>query len=407
VAAARALAEVDGGAHVEDVLARVAPAEARDRALAWFLALGVLRHRGQVDAALRSVLTRPIGSLDPAVRAAVRLGVFEKLFGRAAPHAVVHQAVEVAKATGAGRAKGLVNAVVRRARAEPNLAPHEALDHPAWIVARWTERYGAAATAAWCAANREPAPLVIVAPDPEAVAAQLRDAGQPTAPVRLGVRELPGALRLEAPEGAVTDLPGFAEGAFWVQDPAAIAVADLVGAKPGMRVLDACAAPGGKTLRLLTAGAEVVAVDSKGPRLQRLRAALERMGLTATLRHHDWREGPLPDAGAPFDAVLVDAPCTGLGTLRRHPEIRWRRQLTDLVSVPPVQAAILSAASEHVRPGGVLVYAVCSPEPEEGRAIVDAFLATHPSFREIEQLHTAPPVDGEDAHAAVRMVRAG
>lgn len=405
VAAARALAEVDAGAHVEDVLAKLAPRDPRDRGLAWFLALGVLRHRNQVDAAIRPVLSRPLGGLDPAVRAAVRIGVFEKLFGRAAPHAVVHQAVEVAKAIGAGRARGLVNAVVRRAVAVPDLAPHEALDHPAWVVERWTQRYGADATRAWCEANREPAPLVVVSRDAPALQARWDAASVPCSPATLGGEPLAGALRLDAPEGAVTDLPGFDEGAFWVQDPAAVAVADLVGAGPGMRVLDACAAPGGKTLRLVANGAEVVAVDNKGARLERLRGSLQRTGMSATIRHHDWREGPLLDAGERFDAVLVDAPCTGLGTLRRHPEIRWRRQPTDLLTLPAMQLSILEAASEHVRPGGVLVYAVCSPEPEEGRGVVEAFLSTHPDFVIDSTLDTAPPSHGEDAHSAVRLLR--
>lgn len=406
LAAARALVKVDAGAHIEDALAKLAPADPRDRGQAWFVALGVLRRRGEVDAALRGPLTQPIGGLDPEVRAALRLGAFEKLFGRAGDHAVVNEAVEVVKALGAGRAKGLVNAVLRRVRPAEELSRADALNHPAWLVARWTDRYGTEAVDQWCQRNAEPAPLCLVSrAEPAIVADTLRQKGLEPEPVRLAGRDLPGAFRLGVREGRVTELPGFSDGLFWVQDPAAVAVADLVAATPGERILDACAAPGGKSFRLLTQGAVVTAVDHRGARLQRLREGLERLALTATLRHHDWSEGPLPDAGDPFDAVLVDAPCTGLGTVRRHPEIRWRRQLTDVLALPAVQLDILSGASAHVRSGGRLVYAVCSPEPEEGRGVIDAFLATNPDFSLDSDLSTAPPAHHEDAHYAARLIR--
>jgi len=406
VAAALALVKVDQGAHVEDELARLAPADPRDRGHAWFLALGVLRHRASVDAALRPLLKRPLGGLDPEVRAVLRLGTFEKLHGRAADHAVVHESVDVVKAIGGARASGLVNAVLRKVRPVP-LSDEESLEHPSWLLARWTARYGHQATQAWARANNEPAPVSVVTADPS-LQASLSEAGVQTEPVQLGERVLPGVLRLVGPEGPITALPGFDEGRFWVQDPAAVAVADLVlGDAPaeGLRVLDACAAPGGKTFRLLSRGAQVTAVDNVGARLQRIREGLARLGLTATLRHHDWTQGPLPDAGGPFDAVLVDAPCTGLGTVRRHPEIRWRRQLVDVLSMPELQGTILESAATHVAPGGRLIYAVCSPEPEEGEGVVQAFLQAHPEFEREQSLSTAPPAGDEDAHVAVVMRR--
>ena len=408
VAAAQALVKVDQGAHVEDELARLAPEDPRDRAHAWFLALGVLRHRASVDAALRPLLTRPLGGLDPEVRAALRMGAFEKLHGRAADHAVVHEAVEAVKAIGGARASGLVNAVLRKVKPVP-LSDQEALEHPAWLIARWTERYGSEAAATWARSNNEPAPTsVVVHGDVDALAAQLDEAGVQTEAVSVDGRVLDGVLRLVGPEGPIPNLPGFEAGRFWVQDPAAVAVADLVldgvGGK-GTRVLDACAASGGKTFRLLSRGAEVTAVDSVGARLQRIREGLQRLGLEATLRHHDWTEGPLPDAGGPFDAVLVDAPCTGLGTVRRHPEIRWRRQLVDVLGMPETQRAILEHAASHVAPGGRLVYAVCSPEPEEGSDVVAAFLEDHPEFSPERTLSTAPPEGDEDAHYAAVLRR--
>ncbi|MFK7931847.1 MAG: RsmB/NOP family class I SAM-dependent RNA methyltransferase [Myxococcota bacterium] len=405
VAAARALVAVDSGSHVEDVLARSAPADPRDRAHAWFLAMGVLRHRGQVDAALRAHVSQPIGGLDAEVRAALRLGCFEKLFGRAGDHAAVNEAVEVVKALGSGRAKGLVNAVLRRVQAVENLPPHDALNHPAWLMSRWVDRYGQEATHAWCQSNSEPAPLAVVdnGLDPQWIDA-MRDAGLNPTAVELAGGPLRGVWRIDGSDGGVPELPGFHDGAFWVQDPSAVAVADLVGAKAGDRVLDACAAPGGKTFRLLSSGAVVTAVDSQGNRLPRLREGLARLQRQATVRHHDWTQGELPDVD-PFDAVLVDAPCTGLGTVRRHPEIRWRRQISDILSMPLVQGPILQSASRHVRPGGVLVYAVCSPEPEEGSAIVTGFLAKNADFSLERELNFAPPKNHEDAHYAARLVR--
>lgn len=407
LAAARALIQVEEGAHVEDVLARIAPEEPRDRAHAWFLALGVLRHRASVDAALRPLLSRPLGGMDAEVRAVLRLGTFEKLHGRAGDHAVINEAVEVVKTIMGARASGLVNAVLRRVR-PVKLSADDALDHPAWLLARWRSRYGAEATEAWARANNEPAPLTLVAlGDHQELADALTASDHAVGSVTLGGRALPGVLRLQAPEGPVTALPGFDEGRFWVQDPAAVAVADLAQARPGLRVLDACAAPGGKTFRLMSQGAEVTAVDHQGARLQRLRDGLTRLGLSPTIRHHDWTEGPLPDAGEPFDVVLVDAPCSGLGTVRRHPEIRWRRQLIDVLGMPTTQRQILEGAAHHVAPGGVLIYAVCSPEPEEGSDVVAAFMAAHPEFREERRLSTAPPTADEDAHFAAVLRRSG
>jgi len=396
VAAARALLATGEGAHLEDALAEVLPEEPRDRSLAWFLAFGTLRRRGHVDGALRPRLRQPLGGLDAEVAAVLRLGAYERLFGRAKAHAVVHQWVEVARAVGAGRASGLINAVLRRV--EPvGLSEVEALDHPAWLVSRWRRRYGAEAADAWMQANGEAPPRFVVAPQglPE---------GLEGTPATLGEAPLPGVYRIEG-DGPIPDLPGFEAGRFWVQDAAAVAVADLVGAGEGMAVLDACAAPGGKSFRLASQGAEVVAVDRSPERLQLVDDAAKRLGLAVRTVPHDWLDGPLPEVGA-FAAVLVDAPCTGLGTVRRHPEIRWRRQPSDLPEAAQRQGRILQAAATHVAPGGRLVYAVCSPEPEEGEAVVQAFLDAHSHFTAGPRLHTAPPQHGEDAHAAFVLERA-
>lgn len=406
LAAAQALLEVEEGEHVEEALARLAPAESRDRGFAWFLALGVLQRRGQVDAALRPLLRQPLDGLDPELRVVLRLGAFEKLFGRAAPHAVVHQAVEVVRALGLGRASGLANAVLRKVRHAADLAPFEAVNHPAWLWSRWVERYGEGAAREWCERNGQPAPLaVVVRRGHEEIVERWRRAGLEVEPARAGSLAPERGFLLREHQGSVADLPGFEQGAFWVQDPAATAVADLVGPASGLRVLDACAAPGGKTARLADAGARVVAVDRSG-RLPRLREGLSRLDFSVQVVEHDWQRGPAP-LPADFDAVLVDAPCTGLGTLRRHPEIRWRRQPIDLLGAASDQREILRAAASHVRPGGALVYAVCSPEPEEGEEVISAFLRESPSFRLERTLLTAPPAHEEDAHYAAVLRKHG
>ena len=401
VAAVRALVEVEEGAHLEEALSRLAPEPGLDRELSWFLAFGVLRRRGHVDAALRPALSRPLGSLDPEIRAVLRIGAFEHLFARTRAYAIVHQGVEVARALGLGRASGLVNAVLRRVQPAPCLTPAEALDHPDWLLSRWTERYGAEAAVSWCKANAEIPPLFLVARSDE-----LTSLPPGRIEVSLGERYMPRCFRLEPPPGGpIPGLPGFAEGAWWIQDLASVAVADLVGAGPGMRVLDICAAPGGKSFRMASFGASVLATDRSAERLQLLEVGAARLGLSIEARVHDWSGAALSDAVSGFDAVLVDAPCTALGTVRRHPEIRWRRQLADLRIAAQLQARILEQASVAVAPGGTLVYAVCSPEPEEGSEVVESFLAEHEGFELEEGLQTAPPSQGEDAHFAVRMRR--
>jgi 16S rRNA (cytosine967-C5)-methyltransferase len=215
---------------------------------------------------------------------------------------------------------------------------------------------------------------------------------------------LADVLRLEPGAGGVRDLPGFADGAFWIMDPAAAAVADFTLAGEGTRVLDACAAPGGKSFRMVAAGAEVICVDRSPERLELLRSSAERLGFDLEIGRHDWTSGPL-DGLEPVDVVLVDAPCTGLGTLRRHPEIRWRRVEEDIAAAAEVELAIVRNAANHVTRGGVLVYAVCSAEPEEGPDVVAALLKECPDFKLEAEFQTAPPQGDYDGHYAARLRR--
>ena len=397
--------DVDEGRPVDDALAEHAPDKPEERRHAWFLALGVLRRRATVDAALRSHLRTPIGMLDAPVRAALRVGTFDKLFSRTPHHASVSQAVEVVRAVGAPKAGGLVNAVLRKVCPPQKQQWQEALEHPLWLLDRWRKRYGRERTEKWANANNEPPPLCAVLSSRANEAAWcsamvLRDLT--VTPATLDGQTVERVVRLDGHAGPVDHLPGYVEGHFWIQDVASVAVADLVPA--GGTVLDACAAPGGKTARMIDRGSVVTAVDSRQDRLQRLGENMTRLGFEPTVAQWDWETGANPALGH-FDAVLVDAPCTGLGTLRRHPDIRWRRLEVDLMAASQKQGRILGHASAHVAPGGALVYAVCSTEPEEGEEVVRSFLVSNDMFRPDKELCTAPPTSDEDGFYAMRMVR--
>jgi 16S rRNA (cytosine967-C5)-methyltransferase len=391
-AAAQALLDVERGEHAEDALARLAPADTADRALAWHLVFGVLRQRSALDELIRIVARRGVRTLDAPVLAALRVGLFELRYSRVPPHAAVDQAVELARALGVGHAAGFVNAVLRRQG--EHAPPDDALlGHPDWLVRRWRARHGAEAADAWMRANNEPAPVYLcVKDDPAGVSRAFQHAGLTLAPVTDDVFLAPRGA------GAVDEWPGFAEGRWWVMDPAAAAVADLAGLVDGVSVLDTCAAPGGKSFRLAARGARVTATDVDEVRIARMREGAERLGLALQARVHDWEASPAFEGGAGFDVVVVDAPCTGLGTLRRHPDIRWRRQESDIALNAARQQRILAHAARAVRPGGALVYAVCSPEPEEG-ADVAATLGWPIEAR----FENAPATSGADVFQGYRL----
>jgi 16S rRNA (cytosine967-C5)-methyltransferase len=389
-------------------LAAEAPAEARDRALCWHLVCGTLQHREELDFLIERLARRALGQVEPAVLEVLRLALFELRWGRTPAHAVVHQAVALARAAGQAHAAGFVNAVLRaHGRVEIALPELVSTNHPSWLLDRWVARYGRDAALAWARRDNEPAPLCIALHrESEVVRQALEAQGLILSPASAAGEPVDGLWWIGGPTGPVEDLPG-AGRSFWVQDPAAAAVADLLGVQAGWRVLDACAAPGGKTLRLAHQGASVLAVDRAPARLDTVRQALALAGLEAELVCHDWTLGPLPTDGAlaQFDGVLVDAPCTGLGTTRRHPEIRWRRREADLARSATLQLQILRTAAQHVAPGGVLVYAVCSPEPEEGEGVVTGFLTTAPGFVLERTWSSAPPRGDEDAFWGARIRR--
>lgn len=342
---------LDRGRPLEEALDALPALAPRDRAAAHRLAAMVLRRLGTLDAVLDPLLTR---APPPAARHVLRLGAAQLLLLETPPHAAVATSVALMRAVGAAPLAGLVNAVLRRiatggpAVLEELDAPR--LDTPAWLWSAWSNAYGPAARAI-AQAHQAEAPLDLT-PAPGA------------APFE-GATVLPtGSWRL--PPGArVPELPGYAEGRFWVQDAAAALPARLLAPRPGERIADLCAAPGGKTAQLAAAGASVVAVDRDARRVARLRENLARLALPATVIEADvlaWRPDGL------FDAVLLDAPCSATGTIRRHPDIARLKRPADLASLARLQDQLLDAAFALLRPGGRLVYAVCSLEEAEGTA---------------------------------------
>jgi len=336
--------------------------EGSDRGFARAIASSALRHLGWIDETVQPFLSRPLAATGIEIRALIRAGAAQVWFLDVAPHAAVNATVDAARLTKGARSGGsFLNAALRRvSEATP---PGETLPAeniwPAWLRARLTDSLSTNGARALANAQRgEPALHLTAAREPATLAALI---GGPLLP----------SGSVEAPGGAIEEIPGFAEGTWWVQDQAAALPAKLLAAKAGERVLDLCAAPGGKTLQLAAAGASVTALDRSAPRLDRLHENLSRTGLKADVIVADG-ETWTPDA--PFDKILLDAPCSALGTLRRHPEGAWIKTEADVARFPAVQARLLAAATRLLAPGGTLVYCVCSPIAAEGRDVVNAAL---------------------------------
>jgi 16S rRNA (cytosine967-C5)-methyltransferase len=398
LAAWRTLVRVRAGATLPDALSRERDplTDARDRSLAQDLATGVLRWRSALDAAVAEASTRPLDRLDADVLDILRLGVYQlRHRDRLPAHAIVSDAVALTRAAGHSSAAGFVNAVLRRlTRGAPGadaiahavtagdiaaLAIHGA--HPAWLVERWVARLGLEAAAGWLRFDNAPPSLTLRPVGPgltrEAIGERLAAAGVTVEPTRWA------ADGLVVLAGAALDTDAARAGLFVVQDEASQLVGELAAAWGGVRRLDVCAAPGGKTLALrgATPGGLVVAGERRPRRVRLLRETLGRTGATEVrvVLHDATAALPYRDV---FDVVLVDAPCSGLGTLRREPDLKWRRAAADLAPMADVQRQMLARAARTVAPGGVLVYATCSSEPEENDDVADAFLETHPAFRD-------------------------
>ena len=345
----------------------------RDAAFARLLLLTTLRRLGQIDSFLAGLMERPLPARRGAVQDVLRLGVCQLAFLETAPHAAVASTVGVAQGARLQPYRGLVNAVLRRASREHGaIAGLDAtrLNTPDWLWRSWAQAYGAARCRAIAEAHQSEPPLDL---SPAADAPGSADA----LCAALGAQRMPGGtLRLRG-AGEVTRLPGYEAGAWWVQDAAAALPARLLGPVAGKQVLEIGAAPGGKTAQLAAAGARVTALDRSAPRLARLRENLARLGLEAEIVEVDALEWRPPE---PVSAVLLDAPCTATGTIRRHPDIPHLRGPADMARLAALQGRLLARAAAMVAPGGLLVYASCSLQPEECDAQVDAFLAESPEF---------------------------
>ena len=390
------LTAVEHGAFADAALGerlRGAALEARDRSLTTQLVYGTLAWQGLLDRATVQAGRDP-ERLDAPIRTLLRLALFQLVrLERVPEFAAVDTAVELSKEFKGGAASGLVNAVLRRflregkridlpAR-EADLAGHlaAAFSHPRWLVERWLTELGAAETEALLAANNTPAPTVARVnrrrADAARVAAALAASGTAAHPAPYAA----DALILE-PSGDPSQLPGWGDGWFSLQGEASQLVVALLDPQPGGRVLDVCAAPGGKALAAaerIGDGGLVVAIDRHRAGLQQLRRDAARVGAAHVVALQADATTALDPAWV-ADAVLVDAPCTGFGTLRQHPEIRWRRTARDIEQLAALQRQLLTAAARHVAADGVLVYATCTISALENAGVVDPFLAAHPQF---------------------------
>jgi 16S rRNA (cytosine967-C5)-methyltransferase len=357
----------------------------RDRALVRAIVATVTRRLGTLRHLISRLLDRGLPGNAPRVESILLTGAAQILFLDVRNHAAVDLAVRLAQEDRMARHyTALVNAVLRRLgrEGEALLAAVDsiALDAPAWLMARWRNRYGETLAREIAAANaRERALDLSMKSDPQRWAEQLGGRVLPTGTVRV------------AAHGPIPDLPGFADGEWWVQDAAAALPARLLGDVRGKAVADLCAAPGGKTAQLAAGGARVTAVDRSPVRLARLQDNLSRLRLNAEVVHADATQWQ----GGPFDAVLLDAPCLATGTIRRHPDIPWLKSEADLAKLANLQSRLLDRAVALLKPSGTLIYCTCSLEPEEGEQAIAALLDRHPGLRRIPIV--ADEIGGLDA----------
>ena len=362
----------------------------RDRALMRKLVATILRRLGTLGHLLSRLLDRGIPTDAPRAQSALLIGAAQILWMDVPDHAAVDLSVRLVQSDRrAAKYAGLVNAVLRRcAREGPSLVDDvksEILDIPPWLHKRWIAHYGeATARAMALALAHEPSLDITVKSDAAQWASRLHGESLPTGTVRTLL------------QGSVTNLPGFAEGEWWVQDAAAALPARLFGDIKGKTIVDFCAAPGGKTAQLALAGARVIALDRSPGRTARLRDNLARLRLHAEAVVTDAVEWQGDAVGA-IDGVLVDAPCTSTGTIRRHPDVAWLRQEADLAALTTLQKRLLQRAVALLRPGGTLVYCTCSLEPEEGETAISTLLAAEPSLRRV-------PVDPSEVRGLAEII---
>ncbi|MEK1905173.1 MAG: 16S rRNA (cytosine(967)-C(5))-methyltransferase RsmB [Pseudomonas sp.] len=426
LAAARALAAVLSGkaslgSSLPPLLDKV---EARDRGLAQDLAFGTARWQPRLALLAEKLLQKPFKAADRDVEALLLIGLYQLFYTRIPPHAAIGETVACVDKLKKPSLKGLLNAVLRNAQrdgetifASLDKDPVLHTAHPRWLQkalkARWPEQWQAI-----CAANNAHPPLILRVNrrhgSRDDYLNELRSAGidaEPCTYSRDGIRLLVAQ--------DVKTLPGFMDGRVSVQDEAAQLAADLLDLAPGQRVLDACAAPGGKTCHLLEAQpqlCEVVAVDLEPSRLLRVRENLERLQLDATLIAADGRDTASWWDGKPFQRILLDAPCSATGVIRRHPDIKLTRQADDIPALAQLQGELLDAMWAILEVGGILLYATCSVMPEENSDNIAAFLARTPGARELDIAGSfglkpshgrqlLPQVDGHDGFYYAKLIK--
>jgi 16S rRNA (cytosine967-C5)-methyltransferase len=347
----------------------------RDRALMRRLVATILRRLGTLGHLLSRLLDRGVPTDAPRAQSALLIGAAQILWMDVPDHAAVDLSVRLVQSDRrAAKYAGLVNAVLRRCAREGQPLIDEVkaktLDIPEWLLARWIAHYGeSVARDIARAISHEPSLDITVKSDPEHWASRLHGETLPTGTVRTLL------------QGSVKMLPGFAEGQWWVQDAAAALPARLLGDIAGKSVADLCAAPGGKTAQLVQAGARVTAVDRSPARMARLTDNLARLSMEADTAVADATEWQGARSGESFDGILIDAPCTSTGTIRRHPDVAWLRLEADIGALAALQKRLLQRAVALLRPGGTLVYCTCSLEPEEGEQAIAALLASEPAVR--------------------------
>lgn len=393
--------------------------DVRDRALTTELVYGVLRFRGRLDFALQHCSRKPLAKIEPRVLGLLRLGCYQILqLDRIPTHAAVYETVELARRLKLQRATGFINGILRTlARQAEQLpwpdktrSPQAYLEHvlslPRWLAAQWLEQFGADEACALAEAMLQPAPcslrtnLLKIQRDP--LLAALAGCGCETQTCRYA----PEGVRIV--RGETRHLAGHAEGLFQLQDEASMLISHLVDPQPGDRILDACAAPGGKTTHMAALAdnrARILALDLHPQRVELIARGAARLGCRG-IEGRAWDLNRAPDflETASFDRILVDAPCSGLGVLRRNPETRWRRKPADVREMARLQGRILQNVAPLLRPGGRLVYSLCTFSPEETVGVVDAFLDRHPEFTRCDLRNDGPAAWRElyDTHGALR-----
>lgn len=386
-AAAEVLADLRAGELLDPSFElRAAPLDARDRRWAQELVYGMLRRRAMLDAILSDRVRGGLVRLDPDLTDLLRLGAYQLLHMRSVPaYAAIAQTVELTKERHGLGASKLANAVLRRLDREREMldatVPTDPVDalalrhsHPRWLVARWVGRWGAEETERLLEANNIEAPLVV---RPYNIVREQLEATLETVGVEIVDAPLArDSLAIKSPV-SLTELGAYRQGLFFVQDPAATLVAQYAAFPTGAEVADLCAAPGGKALELARIASFVVASDRSLQRIQRTQTNARRVDARNVLMMVADARTP---AIRPVDAVLLDVPCTGTGTFRRHPDARWRLKVSDIAVLAATQRSILRAAADVVKPGGLLVYATCTLEPEENDAQIEAFLRENPEW---------------------------